>query len=32
MLGLARIVHECKLTLEVHIDGSRIAIAAREPD
>lgn len=32
MLGLARIVHECKLTLEVHIDGSRIAMAAREPD
>jgi hypothetical protein len=31
MLGLARIVHECKLVLDVHIDGSHLAIAAREP-
>ncbi|MGH7435253.1 MAG: hypothetical protein ACRENE_06235 [Polyangiaceae bacterium] len=30
MLGLARIVHECKLTLDVHIDGSHVTIAARE--
>ncbi len=31
MLGLARIVHECKLILDVHIEGSYISIAAREP-
>jgi hypothetical protein len=30
MLGLARIVHECKLVLDVHIEGSHISIAARE--
>ena len=31
MLGLARIVHEAKPTLEVHVDGTLIAVAARAP-
>jgi hypothetical protein len=31
MLGLARLVHEAKLRLEVHISGTRIAVTASAP-
>jgi hypothetical protein len=31
MLGLARVVHEAKLALELYIAGSRLTVVARVP-
>jgi hypothetical protein len=31
MLGLARVVHESKLLLEVYISGTRVTVAASAP-